>query len=114
MKAGADAAITQFFFNPDAYFHFVEQTRRLGAQVPVVPGIMPFHNYARIAQFAQRDRLCFCWRHIIGGPAAIARGHSEQSLGLCDTMVFIRRACCRYIWSGSRTADAISSVRMMP
>ena len=57
VKAGADSAITQFFFNPDAYFHFVEETRRLGAQAPVVPGIMPFHNYARIAQFAARDGI---------------------------------------------------------
>ena len=57
VKAGANAAITQFFFNPDAYFHFVEQTRKLGAQAPVVPGIMPFHNFARIAQFAQRDGI---------------------------------------------------------
>jgi len=57
VKAGADSAITQFFFNPDAYFHFVEETRKLGAQVPVVPGIMPFHNYAKIAQFAARDGI---------------------------------------------------------
>lgn len=57
IKAGADASITQFFFNPDAYFHFVEATRKLGAEAPVVPGIMPFHNYAKIAQFAQRDGI---------------------------------------------------------
>jgi methylenetetrahydrofolate reductase (NADPH) len=57
VKAGASAAITQFFFNPDAYFHFVEAARKLGADVPVVPGIMPFHNYAKIAQFAQRDGI---------------------------------------------------------
>ena len=57
VKAGASSAITQFFFNPDAYFHFVEHTRRLGAEVPVVPGIMPFHNYAKIAQFAARDGI---------------------------------------------------------
>ncbi|HEX6707500.1 MAG TPA: methylenetetrahydrofolate reductase [NAD(P)H] [Albitalea sp.] len=57
VKAGADSAITQFFFNPDAYFHFVEETRKLGAEVPVVPGIMPFHNYAKIAQFAARDGI---------------------------------------------------------
>lgn len=57
VKAGADSAITQFFFNPDSYFHFVEETRRLGADVPVVPGIMPFHNYSRIAQFAARDGI---------------------------------------------------------
>ena len=57
VKAGASSAITQFFFNADAYFHFVEQTQQLGATVPVVPGIMPIHNYARIAQFAARDGI---------------------------------------------------------
>ena len=57
MKAGASAAITQFFFNPDAYFHFVDEVRALGVEAPIIPGIMPFHNYARIAQFAQRDGI---------------------------------------------------------
>jgi methylenetetrahydrofolate reductase (NADPH) len=57
VKAGADAAITQFFFNPDAYFHFVDEVRRLGVTIPIVPGIMPFHNYSRIAQFAARDGI---------------------------------------------------------
>ena len=57
VNAGANSAITQFFFNPDAYFHFVEETRKLGATAPVVPGIMPFHNYAKIAQFALRDGI---------------------------------------------------------
>jgi methylenetetrahydrofolate reductase (NADPH) len=57
VAAGATGAITQFFYNADAYFHFVDATRRLGANVPVVAGIMPFHNYARIAQFAQRDGI---------------------------------------------------------
>lgn len=57
VKAGASSAITQFFFNPDAYFHFVDETLRLGATAPVVPGIMPFHNYAKIAQFAARDGI---------------------------------------------------------
>jgi methylenetetrahydrofolate reductase (NADPH) len=57
IKAGASGAITQFFFNPDAYFHFVDATRKLGADVPVTAGVMPFHNYARIAQFAQRDGI---------------------------------------------------------
>ena len=57
VKAGADSAITQFFFNPDAYFHFVDEVRALGVEVPIVPGIMPFHNYAKIAQFAARDGI---------------------------------------------------------
>jgi methylenetetrahydrofolate reductase (NADPH) len=57
MKAGADSAITQFFFNPDAYFHFVDEARRMGVTQPIVPGIMPIHSYAKIAQFAARDGI---------------------------------------------------------
>lgn len=57
IKCGADSALTQFFFNADAYFHFVEQTRALGVDVPIVPGVMPFHNFAKIAQFAARDGI---------------------------------------------------------
>jgi methylenetetrahydrofolate reductase (NADPH) len=57
MKAGADSAITQFFFNPDAYFHFVDEVHKLGVDAPIVPGIMPIHNYAKIAQFAARDGI---------------------------------------------------------
>lgn len=57
MGAGATAAITQFFFNPDAYFHFVDEARKLGVEAPIIPGIMPFHNYGRIAQFAARDGI---------------------------------------------------------
>jgi methylenetetrahydrofolate reductase (NADPH) len=57
MQAGASSAITQFFFNPDAYFHFVDSVRALGVDQPIVPGIMPFHNYGRIAQFAVRDGI---------------------------------------------------------
>ena len=57
MRAGADSAITQFFFNADAYFHFVDEARRRGVEAPIVPGIMPIHNYARIAQFAARDGI---------------------------------------------------------
>jgi methylenetetrahydrofolate reductase (NADPH) len=57
VRAGADSAITQFFYNPDAYFHFVDEVRALGVQVPIVPGVMPIHNYAKIAQFAARDGI---------------------------------------------------------
>jgi methylenetetrahydrofolate reductase (NADPH) len=57
VKAGANSAITQFFFNPDAYFHFVDEVRALGVDAPIVPGIMPIHNFARIVQFAARDGI---------------------------------------------------------
>ena len=57
MAAGADSAITQFFYNADAYFHFVDEARKLGVTAPIVPGIMPILNYSRIAQFGARDGI---------------------------------------------------------
>ena len=57
MACGANSAITQFFFNPDAYFHFVDEAHALGVSAPIVPGIMPIHNFARIVQFAARDGI---------------------------------------------------------
>ena len=57
MAAGANSAITQFFYNADAYFHFVDEARRLGVTAPIVPGVMPILNYARIAQFGARDGI---------------------------------------------------------
>ena len=52
VKAGADSAISQYFYNADAYFHFVEQARKLGVNVPVVPGIMPITNGAQLMRFS--------------------------------------------------------------
>jgi methylenetetrahydrofolate reductase (NADPH) len=51
-KAGADSAITQYFFNPDCYFYFVDRVRKLGVDIPVVPGIMPITNYSKLARFS--------------------------------------------------------------
>ena len=52
VDAGANGAITQYFYNPDAYFHFVEQAEALGIHVPIVPGIMPINNFAQLARFS--------------------------------------------------------------
>jgi methylenetetrahydrofolate reductase (NADPH) len=52
VKAGANSAITQYFFNADAYFHFVEQAQALGIGVPIVPGIMPINNFSQLARFS--------------------------------------------------------------
>jgi methylenetetrahydrofolate reductase (NADPH) len=53
VHAGANAAITQFFYNPDAYFAFVEAVQGAGVDVPIVPGIMPFHNFSKILRFGE-------------------------------------------------------------
>lgn len=52
VAAGADGAITQYFYNPDAYFRFVEDATRLGVDVPIVPGVMPITNYTQLARFS--------------------------------------------------------------
>ncbi len=51
-EAGADAAITQFFFNADAYEHFVADARAVGVGLPIIPGIMPIASFSKLARFA--------------------------------------------------------------
>lgn len=52
VDAGADSAITQFFYNTDAYAHFVAEARALGVTIPIVPGIMPIGSFSKLARFA--------------------------------------------------------------
>ena len=52
VRAGADAAITQYFYNADAYFRFVEETQRRGVDIPVVPGIMPITSSTQLMRFS--------------------------------------------------------------
>ena len=52
VDAGANSAITQYFYNPDAYFHFVDQARALGIAIPIVPGVMPINNFSQLARFS--------------------------------------------------------------
>lgn len=52
VRAGADAAITQYFYNTDAYFRFVDDAYRIGADVPVVPGIMPITSSTQLLRFS--------------------------------------------------------------
>lgn len=52
VHAGSDSAITQYFFNADCYFYFVDRVRKLGIDIPIVPGIMPITNYSKLARFS--------------------------------------------------------------
>ncbi len=53
VEAGADTAITQYFYNPGAYFRFVSDCEKLGIDLPIVPGIMPITNYTQLSRFSE-------------------------------------------------------------
>lgn len=52
VEAGADGAITQYFYNPDCYFRFVDDCQRMGIDIPITAGIMPITNYKQLARFS--------------------------------------------------------------
>ena len=52
VDAGANSAITQYFYNADAYFHFCERCTKAGITIPIIPGIMPINNYTQLARFS--------------------------------------------------------------
>jgi methylenetetrahydrofolate reductase (NADPH) len=52
IEAGADSAITQYFFNAEAYYHFVDQSEAMGLAIPIVPGIMPISRFTQLARFS--------------------------------------------------------------
>jgi methylenetetrahydrofolate reductase (NADPH) len=51
-EAGADSAITQYFYNIDAYLHFVDEVRAMGVDIPIIPGIMPIASFSKLARFS--------------------------------------------------------------
>jgi len=51
-EAGADSAITQYFYNIDAYLHFVDAVRGMGVDIPIIPGIMPIASFSKLARFS--------------------------------------------------------------
>jgi len=53
VEAGADGAITQYFYNADSYFRFVDECARLGVTIPITPGIMPITNYTQLSRFSE-------------------------------------------------------------
>ncbi|MDB5769763.1 MAG: metF [Burkholderia sp.] len=52
VKAGANAAITQYFYNADAYFRFTEEARKAGVDIPIIAGVMPITNYSQLMRFS--------------------------------------------------------------
>jgi methylenetetrahydrofolate reductase (NADPH) len=52
VDAGADSALTQYFYNVDAYFYFVDRCQKAGIEIPIIPGIMPINNFSQLARFS--------------------------------------------------------------
>jgi len=53
VQAGADGAITQYFYNADSYFRFIDECARMGVNIPITPGIMPITNYKQLSRFSE-------------------------------------------------------------
>lgn len=93
VRAGADAAITQYFYSADAYFRFVEDARRLGAEVPVVPGIMPITSSTQLMRFsdacgAEIPRWVRLRLQAFGDDTASIRAFGlDVVTGLCEKLV---------------------------
>ncbi len=91
--AGADFAVTQFFFDAAAYFDLVDRVRSLGSAIPVIPGIMPITNISQVQRFAELsgkpmpqpvlDRL----EPVAGDPQAVRRVGVELAGELCATLL---------------------------
>ena len=93
VAAGADAAITQYFYNADAYFRFVDDVRRLGVDVPIIPGVMPISNYTQLRRFseacgAEIPRWMARRLQAFGDDAAAVREFGADAVaGLCQRLL---------------------------
>ncbi len=94
IDAGADAAITQFFFDNEVYFRYLDRVRARGIDIPITPGIIPIHNYKQVSNFAARSgtsipewvghRFEGLEGHPVTQNLVAAAVAAEQVLGLVD------------------------------
>jgi methylenetetrahydrofolate reductase (NADH) len=99
LDAGAARAITQFFFDADAFFRFRDRARMRGITIPIVPGILPIGSLAQVTRFAAQ-----CGASIPAAVAARFEGLEEDAAGRAHAAVEVASALCRRLASGG--ADA--------
>jgi len=93
VDAGANYAITQYFFDANAYFHFVDSCRKAGVQIPIIPGIMPISNYAKLCRFSKACQADLpLWLHkrmesYADDPASIRAFGIEVVTKLCQDLL---------------------------
>ena len=95
VDAGAQGAITQYFFDADAYFRFVDQCQAAGINIPITPGIMPITNYVQLSRFSAR-----CGAHI---PAALRErleAFGDDAAGIREYGLDVVSDLCRQLLDG--------------
>ena len=95
VEAGANGAITQYFFNPDAYFRFVDDARRLGVAVPIVPGIMPISNFTQLKRFSDA-----CGAEIPRWIAKRMQAHGDDAASVRELGADVVAQLCRRLLDG--------------
>ncbi|MCR6662910.1 MAG: methylenetetrahydrofolate reductase [NAD(P)H] [Luteimonas sp.] len=95
VDAGADAAITQYFYNADAYFHFVDAVRALGVGIPIVPGIMPISNFSQLRRFSEQ-----CGAEIPRWITRKMQAYGDDAESIRDFGADVVAALCRRLLDG--------------
>ncbi len=99
VDAGADAAITQYFYNADAYFHFVDAVRKLGVTIPIVPGIMPISNFSQLRRFSEQ-----CGAEIPRWIAKRMQAYGDDADSIREFGADVVAAMCRRLVEGGAPA----------
>ncbi|WP_444936986.1 methylenetetrahydrofolate reductase [NAD(P)H] [Microbulbifer sp. JMSA004] len=91
-EAGANSALTQYFYNPDSYFYFIDQCEKAGIDAPIYPGIMPIANFANLVRFsrncgAEIPRWLVKRMESFRDPEDIRKLGLEVVTDLCETLL---------------------------
>ena len=97
VDAGADSAITQYFYNTDAYFRFIDDVRAAGISVPIVPGIMPISNFTQLKRFSEA-----CGAEIPRWIGQRMRAYGDDAVGIREfASDLVARMCERLVDGGA-------------
>ena len=99
VRAGANGAITQYFYNADAYFRFVDDIRAAGVEIPVVPGIMPISNFSQIRRFSD-----MCGAEIPRWIAQRMQSYGDDSTSVREFGAEVVAQLCRRLVDGGAPA----------
>ncbi|TVS13685.1 MAG: methylenetetrahydrofolate reductase [NAD(P)H] [Wenzhouxiangella sp.] len=118
VAAGADGAVTQYFFNAECYLRFVDEARAMGVEVPIVPGIMPITNYRGLKRFSDMcgaeipawiDKRLAAWDR--AGDSASLRAFGEEVVTALCARLLERGAPGLHIYTLNRAAPALALCR---